>query len=917
MKLRLSRPLLLWLAFCLIQGFLVGNAFALDLPKGVTRVTEVEGITEYRLDNGLRVLVFPDVSKPTVTVNITYLVGSRHEHYGETGMAHLLEHLLFKDTERFKDIPGEMKKRGIGFNASTWLDRTNYFSSFASNEETLDWLLDLEADRMLNSPLLRSDLDSEMTVVRNEMEAGENSPVGALIERITSIAFMWHNYGKSTIGARADVENMPIERLQAFYKRHYRPDNATLLVAGRIEPAAVLNKIVDRFGKIEAPATALETTYTREPAQDGERSVTVRRVGETRYIGFGYHTPAATDPDYAALDLAVNILGDTPTGRLHKTLVEGKLATFVGAFSFGLIEPGFSMFLAEAPKDGDFDALREQMQALIEQVADKPFTEQELNDAKQRASKNIELTMNDANRLALALSESVAQGDWRMFFLNRDQSEAATLDQVNRAASTYFKRSNRNFGVFVPTEKPDRVQIAEAPTAAELLKDYKGRAAIAAGEAFDPSPSNIDARTEGGVLSNGTQLRFLSKATRGNTVVLNASFRYGDEASVMHKGTAAEFAGNMLMRGTAKQSREEIARRFDELKARVSISGGAQSISVSVQTTRPNLPAVLDLIAEILQQPSFPESEFEQLRSQSITGVESQLTEPNAIASNAMSRHFNRYPKGHPRYADTFEEQLAALRAVSLDQVKQFHQQFHGAGDGEIAVVGDFDQQTIKTQLESLFGHWTRGKPFVRIENPYQATDAAKLRQNTPDKPNALWLARAEIPMGDTHPDYPALSAANYVFGGGSLKSRLADRIRQRDGLSYGVGASFNASPQDTNAMMMAYAIAAPENVDKVDAAFNEEWKLMIEQGVTEAELKDAVDGMLKARERARGEDPTLVSALQNNAYLGRDMTWSAKFDQALKSLDVATVNAAIRKHWADLGFTTSAAGDFAKLEAK
>ncbi|MBD8526508.1 M16 family metallopeptidase [Pseudomarimonas arenosa] len=913
MKLRLTRPLLLWLAFCLIQGFLVGNAFALDLPKGVTQVTEVEGITEYRLENGLRVLLFPDASKPTVTVNITYLVGSRHEHYGETGMAHLLEHLLFKDTERFQDIPGAMKKRGINFNATTWLDRTNYFSSFAADEDTLNWLLDLEADRMLNSPLQRSDLDSEMTVVRNEMEAGENSPVGSLIERITSIAFMWHNYGNSTIGARADVENMPIERLQAFYRRHYRPDNATLLVAGRIEPAAVLSKIVDRFAELKAPSTPLEITYTREPPQDGERSVTVRRVGETRYLGFGYHTPAATDADYAPLSLAVNILGDTPTGRLHKTLVEGKLATFVGAFSFGLIEPGFSMFLAEAPKDGDFDALREKMQGLIEQVAEQPFTEQELTDAKRRTSKAIELTMNDANRLALALSESVAQGDWRMFFLNRDRAEAATLDDVNRVASAYFKRSNRNFGQFIPTQKPDRVEIAEAPRAAELLKGYKGRAAIAAGEAFDPSPANIDARTESAKLTNGTELRLLSKATRGNTVVLNAVFRYGDLDSVMHKSSAADFAAAMLMRGTHTRSREDIARRFDELKARVSIGGGVQSLTVSVQTTRANLPAVMELVAEVLQQPSFPEAEFEQLRSQSITGVESQLTEPQAIASNAMSRHFNHYPKGHPRYAETFEEQLTALRALSLEEVKAFHQRFHGAGDGEIAVVGDFDPTETETLLQGLFGNWQRGVAFVRIDNPYQPTETAKLRENTPDKPNALWLARSEMPMNDQHPDYPALSVASYVFGGGSLKSRLADRIRQRDGLSYGVGASFSASAQDDNAMLMAYAIAAPENIDKVDAAFAEEWDLMLKQGISKDELKDAVEGMLRARERARGEDPSLVSALQSNAYLGRDMSWSAKFDQALRSLDVATVNTAIRQHWSKLAFTTSAAGDFEK----
>jgi zinc protease len=329
------------------------SASALAPPAGAEQVTSVEGITEYRLDNGLRVLLFPDATKPTVTVNITYLVGSRHENYGETGMAHLLEHLLFKGTPTHPDINAEMKKRGIGFNASTWLDRTNYFASFAADEDTLKWLLALEADRMTNSHVRRSDLDSEMTVVRNEMEAGENNPFRVLLARVFSTAYLWHNYGNSTIGARADIENMPIERLQAFYRNHYRPDNAVLLVAGRIDAATTLQRIVDTFGKVPRPAAAIERTYTREPVQDGEREIVVRRVGETSYLASLYHVPSGAHPDAAALEVLAELLGHTPTGRMHERLVEGKLATQVSAFGWGLAEPGAMIFYVEAPKGGD------------------------------------------------------------------------------------------------------------------------------------------------------------------------------------------------------------------------------------------------------------------------------------------------------------------------------------------------------------------------------------------------------------------------------------------------------------------------------------------------------------------------------------------------------------------------------------
>lgn len=299
-------------------------AKTITLPPGVTRVTSVEGITEYRLENGLRVLLFPDESKQTITVNITYLVGSRHENYGETGMAHLLEHLVFKGTPRHPDIPKELTERGARPNGTTWLDRTNYFETFQATEDNLRWALDLEADRMVNSFIAKKDLDSEMTVVRNEFEAGENSPYRVLLQRTHAVAYDWHNYGNSTIGARADIENVPIERLQAFYRKYYQPDNAVLLVAGKFDEEKTLKMIHEYFGPIPKPTRVLEPTYTLEPTQDGERTLTIRRVGDTKVILVCYHVPAAAHPDKPAVQLLAGVIGDTPSGRLHKALVETK-----------------------------------------------------------------------------------------------------------------------------------------------------------------------------------------------------------------------------------------------------------------------------------------------------------------------------------------------------------------------------------------------------------------------------------------------------------------------------------------------------------------------------------------------------------------------------------------------------------------
>jgi zinc protease len=914
----LNRPLarLLGLVLLLLVA-IPALARETPLPKGVVEVASVEGITEYRLDNGLRVLLFPDATKPTVTVNLTYLVGSRHENYGETGMAHLLEHLLFKGTPTHEDIPGEMRRRGIRYNASTWLDRTNYFGSFAAGEDNLDWLLALEADRMVNSHVRRSDLDSEMTVVRNEMESGETNPVRVLLQRLAATAYLWHNYGKSTIGARADVENMPIERLQAFYRTHYRPDNATLLVAGRIDPAQTLAKVAAAFGPLKRPAGPVQATYTREPVQDGEREVVVRRVGDTRLIGLNYHLPAAAHPDSAALEVLGQVLGDTPGGRLHKALVEPGLATSVSASPWLLGEPGTMLFLAQLPRDGDDEAVAAELVKLVETAAATPFTDDEVAKARTQLLKDAELLFNDANATATALSEAIASGDWRLFFLQRDRIEAVTAADVTRVAKAYLKPSNRTLARFIPTDAPDRAEIPDAPDVAALVADYKGREAVAAGEAFDPTPANIDSRTVVSKLANGTELALLAKETRGDTVSVSMAFRFGRLDDVMGEDTAASLAAAMLSRGTRTMTREQISRRLDELKARVSFNGSAQTLGVGATTTREHLPEVMALVAEMIKTPSFPESEFEQLRGQYITGIESQRSEPQSVVVRASSRHAGKqWPKGHPYYAATVEESLEDMKAVTLEQLRAFHDAFYGAGNGEIAVVGDFDPAQVSALMQQHFGDWTSAKAFERIPRPYVDVPAVVQMDETPDKANAVILQFGQFPVSDSHPDYAALLVANNIFGSGGMKSRLGDRIRQQDGLSYSVGSGFNASTLDENASLQLFAIAAPENIARVKQAFAEEMARLVKDGVTAEELKDAVDGILKSRVLSRAEDGNLAGQLRSNLYVDRTLAWSAELEAKMAALTKADVDAAIRRHFGTAAYSVFAAGDFAKAAA-
>ena len=886
-------------------------------PKGVQAKSCVEGICEYTLANGMRVLLFPDASKPTVTVNVTYGVGSMHENYGETGMAHLLEHLVFKGTPTHGDIPGEMKKRGVSFNGTTNVERTNYYGSFPANDETLDWMLGMEADRMVNSFIAKKDLDSEMTVVRNEMERNENSPGSVFNQRMRAMAYQWHNYGNSTIGNRSDVENVPINNLQAFYRQWYQPDNATLIVAGRFDPAAVLAKVQSTFGKLKRPSRTLPTAWTVEPTQDGEREITVRRSGDLRLVGLTYHTPAATHADTPALMVLANVLSHSPGGRLHKALVETKLAAATAAGAGAQRDPGSFSLIAVPPKDGDVAKVETELLSQAEKIAATPITADELTDAKQRIANGYELSFNDVNRIGLAMSEYVAAGDWRLYFVLRDAMEKVTLDDVNRVAAKYLIPSNRTLARFVPTDNAVRATITDAPAVASLVDGYKGRAAVAAGEAFDPSIENIAARSEIFTIGDGLQVSLLPKKTRGETVVVDADFRFGDVASLkQHPDSAGSMAGALLMRGSKTMTREQIDKRFEALKTQASVSGGIQNANIGLQTRRGELVEALTLAADILRNPAYPESEFEQARLQSVTGIEAARKEPGTVAGVAMAQHFDPWPEGHPLHAQTLDESLASLRALKLEDLHKFHRDFYGTSQGQISIVGDFDPAVVKPLLQKLFADWKPGIAYQPIDTRYHAVDTQRRSFETPDKSNAVYMARFNMPLNDDHPDYPALVVANHVFGGGGLKSRLFDRVRQKDGLSYGISSGVSAdasrSGKDDAGSFSIQGIAAPQNMPKLEAAVREELERLVRDGITAEELSDSVNGLLTSRQQGRASDGGIASMLNSDQFLGRKMLRRAEFEAKLKALTLSDVNGAIQRHIKPAQLSVYVAGDFA-----
>ena len=892
---------------------LASAAFSQTLPPNVKKVTSVEGITEYSLPNGLHFLLFPDASQPKVTVNITYLVGSRFEGYGETGMAHLLEHLNFIQTTTRTNIKKELTDHGAEMNGSTTYDRTNYFETLSASDENLRWALGLEADRMINTRIEKKLLDPEMTVVRNEFESGENSPEEILMERVLETGYLWHSYGRPTIGNKSDIENVPIDKLAAFYHKYYQPDNAILTVAGKFDNGKALAWISELFGPIPHPTRTIEAPYTTEPAQDGERSVTLRRVGDAQFVMAMYHTPAGMHPDDAAVQVMSGVLGDVPSGRLYKALVDNKKAVEASMDSEELHDAGFVVASAQLSPDQNLEDAKQILLKTVEDFAKEPPSKEEVERVKTRFQKYIELGMTNSQRIALMLSEYAAEGDWRMLFLERDRLAKVTPEDVERVAKAYLIESNRTLGEFVPTKAAVRAEVPATPTDAETFKDFKGGAAISEGEVFDPSPKNIESRLTRAKLSDGVKVVMLPKKTRGGTVTLSFIARFGDEKSLFDKVATGELTGEMLMRGSKQYSRQQIQDESDKLKAQIRVGGGINNASISIQTTEANLAAALKLAAEILKEPAFPEAEFEQVRKQTVAGIEEEKSDPQALGREALSRTMNGiYPKGDVRYVGTPAEEIADFNKVTLDDVRKFYRQFYGASEGELSIVGQFDKDAILKEADELLGNWKSSMKYARILTPYHKVATSNQKIETPDKENALSIAAQLVKMSDEDSDYPAMIMANYMLGG-SLSSRLSDRIRNKEGLSYGVGSQFSAPIKDDGAEFVAYAISNPPNAPKVEVSIKDEIAKTAAGGFTADELAAAKKAWLQERVLHRSQDGALMGLLASNERWGRTMQFDEAFDNKVAALTPEQVSAAFKRVIDPSGLIYIKAGDFKK----
>ena len=867
-----------------------------------TLVNQIEGIKEYKLNNGLQVLLIPDQSLSNMVVNITYHVGSKHEGYGEKGMAHLLEHMLFKSTKNLGDIKKMLSDKGGNANGTTFYDRTNYYEVFPYSEENLKWSIEMEADRMINATLLQADLDKEFSVVRNEFEIGENDPAGTLMEKVINAGYLWHNYGNSTIGSREDIERVKTSQLRKFYEKYYQPDNAVLVIAGKFDETKAMQYVNQYFGAIPKPTRVLEEIQTVEPAQDGEKYIEVKRAGDAQAVGVMYHTASYADKDYAALAVLNKILTSDPSGYLYKALVDTHKVSSLWTMMPELRDAGFIYFGYDVGKDKDIKVVTNDIRNELNKIATINYNEDDVKRAKAALLKSFDNLNNNTLYKAINLTEVIGSGDYRLFLLYRDNVEKVTVADIKRVADKYFKENNRTLGVFIPSNNEVRVKPTEVTNKdiKELVSNYKGREAEKEAKPFEASIKNLKAHYSEGKISNGLKYGIIDKEIKGEKILISLNLPVSNEKELTNKKRIGELTAQLLTAGTKTMTKEQIKDRLDELKSSVYFSFSNQNLYVNINTYKKSLDETMKIVKDLITNPVFPAAELEKLKLENITYLEANLNDPQAVAFTELDRKTSNYPKTSIFYTPSYQEMIEQYKAVKQADVVAFYNSILGANNGVASVIGTNDKTKVQNLLETTFGKWNSKSKYEKAYPTYFDTNKKDEIINIADKENATAAGQLHFKMNRNHPDYPALVIADEMLGsGGFLAARIPSRLREKEGISYGAGSFLNVPSDAKNevATWGYYAFLNPTKRAEVEKAVKEEIQKALTEGFTAEELKTNIASWKTGRVTNLGTDNTLIN-LSNN-YLLNNISFDdySSLEEKVEKLNVKQVNDVIKKY--------------------
>jgi zinc protease len=817
------------------------------LPQGIEHIQTLDGIQEYKLiQNGLRVLLMPNERLPVATVMVTYKVGARNEVAGNTGATHILEHMMFKGTERFNSSNGSdyssvMEGIGARSNATTYFDRTNYYATLPS--EYVAQAIELEADRMRNLRISAEDLASEMTVVRNEYERGENAPVSTLIKEVYAAAFVAHPYGHPTIGWRSDIENTSPEKLRAFYNDFYWPENAVLTVIGGFDTETTLAAIQKFYGAVPKAPKPIPVLKTTEPKQLGPRRLIIERTGQVGIVMTAFKAPEGVSKDWAALTLIEQIVGADKTGRLYRALEDQGKASSTFTYAPQLRDPSLFILAAYLTPEATHEETETIILEELKKLIGGGVTEDELARAKAVIQANTVYGRDGPYAIADQINEAIAMGDWSNYINLPKAIQNVSAEDIKRVAAKYFVRNNRTTGWFVPLQSNSNAQVHLSSHGPKYFRDPE-----IFGSESDAPEASIAGSARSAPLVNFSSHMQRTKVGDIELIAIDmpisdvvsfvGSFAAGETLSPIDTPTLAGLTASMLDKGTKRNDRFAIAERLDTLGADISFKASAHSLEFSGKFLRQDAGAVIGLLAEQLREPAFDAAVLETLKSRQSARLLQAIDNPDYRANAQVARLL--YPKGHPNYLNEIAVLLNDLKTTTIEDIAQFHADHYGPKSMCLVFAGDIDFEQLTAAVQFAFDGWSGGVNYP-AELPAQLENSEQSKRiYISDKTSVSVRYAQNTGIQRTDQDYIPFMLGNYILGG-SFNSRLMQEVRKKQGLTYSIRSAHNGDILTPGNWSLS-ASFSPALLDQGLAATEAVVTEWLTHGVSEDEVQKAIE---------------------------------------------------------------------------
>ncbi|GAC1489969.1 MAG: pitrilysin family protein [Chamaesiphon sp.] len=857
------------------------------------------------LENGLTVLTKEVHTAPVVSVQVWYKVGSRNEAPGVNGIAHQLEHMMFKGT---KDRPIQFGRLfsalGSESNAFTSYDETAYFGTVERNK--LNALLVLEADRMHNALINPERLASEKRVVISELQGYENSPGYRLNRAVMRAEFPTQAYGLTVGGTKADVEKFTAEQVRYYYQKYYRPNNATLVIVGDFQTEPTLKNVKEVFGNIpdrqseSTPnATSQNTTASASQATIGESKkqnpIVLKEPGSASLLQVVYPLPAVNNPDDPALDVMDYILTGGRTSRLYQSLVQSGLASNVGGGTNNLVAGGWYELSATAAAGKDLTTIEQALTRTLADLQNKGVTEEEINQAKTQLRAGVILQNRNISSQASQLgNDQTTAGDYRYTDRYLAEVDKVSAADVQRVAQTYLKEDKRTLGFFEPTQRAGKPG-AGATSATRTSESFNLGPPVAPAEVakyLPPVESQVTSTTQ--VLptifnlANNLQVLLLPD-TSSPTVTLSGNIRAGTEFDSKTKGGVASLTAENLMNGTTNKNALAIAKILESRGASLGFSANREGVSIGGQSLTGDLPTLIQVLSDVMQNATFPTDELELSRQRALTALKVALDTPSRLGIRTFQQAV--YPENHPFHVFPTE---ATLKDINRADVKQFYKEHYQPNGTVLALVGNFDPQAVRSLLENQLGTWQATEKLPTLNYPAVSLPAKVIQLNPllPGKTESVtFIGYKGIDRKD--PRFYAALVMNQIVGGDTLSSRLGTELRDRQGLTYGIYSSFQAGK--TPGPFLISMQTAPEDASRAIARTIALLQQIRAQGLTAAEVDAAKRSLTSSYIVSLANPNELASEILMNAVYGLSPEEIRDFISHIQSVTPTQVNQAAK----------------------